>query len=29
VKVIRAEGGIGEIQAALRETVDRKLGERL
>lgn len=29
VKVIRAEGGIEEIQAALREAVDRKLGERL
>ena len=29
VKVVRAEGGIEEIQTALREAVDRKLGERL
>lgn len=29
VKVIRAEGGIGEIQAAVREAVDLKLGTRL
>jgi len=29
VKVIHAEGGIEEIQAALREAVDRKIGERL
>jgi hypothetical protein len=29
VKVIRAEGGIEEIQAALREAIDRKLDERL